>query len=413
MLGCLQPRKAQSLTVSRTVKLASYYYNFFYGVHLRKPRLMWRIAKNYTAIMLKKAMPLRYIDACVTLSCNIRCDHCFAENFKANGRQELSRSEWRNIVDQCHELGNLAIGFTGGEPLLYGQLEDLISQCRPWETLILVSTNGMYLTAARARSLYRAGVDVAQVSVESIDPDEHNEFRHDSQAFGKTMQGIRNAVAAGIKVAVVPTVSHLNVRSAGFLGLLEWAYRKRLMVNLALATPMGNWNARMDVLLTEEDFTVIDELVARYPNVRRDFETNYFRRGCGAATEKLYFTPYGDVLSCPYMHISFGNVRDRAVADLRRDMLSTRELAGYHPKCLVAEDSLFIENRLSKAFHRTNGLAPWEEVFGEAPSQPSPHPQPRPPLDHELAAAADVPPVFATRSRPASSTEAAPVTCGR
>lgn len=374
---------------------------------------MWRIAKNYTGIILGKAMPLRYIDACVTLSCNIRCDHCFAENFKADGRQELTHGEWRNVIDQCYELGNLAIGFTGGEPLLYGRLEDLIRQCRPSETLILISTNGMYLTAERARSLYKAGVDAAQVSVESINPDEHNEFRHDSQAFDKTMRGIRNAIATGIKVAVVPTVSHLNVRSAGFLDLLEWAYRKRLMVNLALATPMGNWNARRDVLLTEEDFTVIDGLVAKYPNVRRDFETNYFHRGCGAAVEKLYFTPYGDALSCPYMHISFGNVRDKAVADLRRDMLSTRELAGYHPKCLVAEDRSFIENRLSKAFHRTNGLVPWKEVFGDTDSQPSVRPKPQPPLHQELSAAADLGRVLPTASHCATPTEAVPVTCGR
>lgn len=344
------------------MKLSSYYYNIKYALYARKPRLALRIAKNYYEIIFRKKRPLRYIDACVNLTCNLKCDHCFATNFKDNEKKELSKDEWINVFDQCHKLGNIVIGFTGGEPLLYEGLEDLIRCANPFETLISISTNGMLLTPERTKSLYEAGADAVQISIESFHPDEHNLFRKDKDAFKKSMEGIQNALAAGLKVSVVPTVSRHNVYSKGFLALLEWAYQRKLLINMALATPMGRWNSRMDVLLKKEDFDFIDKLVKKYPNVRRDFETNYFIRGCGAATEKLYFTPFGDVFPCPYMHISFGNAREMRVTDIRANMFSIKELKKYHPKCLVAEDKAFINGPLSNVFKRGKVIH-WKDVF--------------------------------------------------
>jgi MoaA/NifB/PqqE/SkfB family radical SAM enzyme len=345
------------------MKFQSFYYNFLYGVQLRKPRLAWRMLMNYAGILLGNKTPLRYVDICMDLKCNLTCKHCFAENFKTDQKLPLSDEEWRGVFDQCHELGNLALAFTGGEPLLRRDLENLVRKTRVNESLIVVCTNGMLITKERAQSLYRAGVDVFQVSVESMIPEEHNEFRENKQAWRKTMEGITNALEAGIKVAIVPTVSHANVRTEGFLNLLEWAHKKKLMVNLALATPMGAWNARKDILLTEDDIQFVNELVMKYPHVRRDFETNYFHRGCGAAKEKLYVTVFGDVLACPYMHISFGNVRDLTIAEIRERMLSVDKLNSYYPQCLVAEDHQFIEGPLAKLFDKDDKVVDWKDVF--------------------------------------------------
>ena len=345
------------------MKFGRFYYNFKYGIHFRKHELVYRTIKNMLAVHLGKATPLRYLDACVTLDCNLHCEHCFAEDFKNGSNPLLSPDEWQDVVEQCYKLGNLAVGFTGGEPLMRPDLEELIARCRPRQTLIIVCTNGHLLTPERARSLYAAGVDCVQVSIESMDPDTHNQFRRTDDGHRQTMQAIENAIAAGIKPTIVPCVSHMNVHSKGFLDLLAWSHKKGLMTNLALATPTGSWNGRTDVLLTQEDADFIDKLVARYPNVRRDFETNYAKNGCGAATEKLYITAHGDVLCCPYMHISFGNVRELDVASIRRNMLSVRKLQGYYPRCLMAEDLEFMEGPLARTFNKKVKPVDWKEVF--------------------------------------------------
>jgi len=66
------------------MSFSSYYYNFVYGVHVRKPRLTWRIANNYMKILLGRQVLLRYVDVNVDLKCNLTCQHCFAENFKVD-----------------------------------------------------------------------------------------------------------------------------------------------------------------------------------------------------------------------------------------------------------------------------------------------------------------------------------------
>lgn len=345
------------------MKLASYYYNFLYGVHLRKPRLIARMVKNYVDILVKRETPLRYVDICREIDCNLTCKHCFAEGFRDENKTQLTDDEWVSVFDQCRELGNLALAFTGGEPLLDKNLEDVIRLARPEETLILVCTNGMSVTEERARSLYRAGVDAVQISIESILPDEHNAFRQHNSAWQKAMEGIDNALAAGIRVSVVPTVSHMNINEKGFLDLLEWGHKKKLLINLALASPMGAWSGRRDILLTKDDFRTLDGLAKKFPNVRRDFETNYVHRGCGAATEKLYVTPYGEVLACPYMHITFGNIREQSVREIRERMLSIDKLQGYYPKCLVAEDHEFIEGPLSQTFGGDGKVVDWRSAF--------------------------------------------------
>ncbi|KAF0242087.1 MAG: radical SAM [Planctomycetota bacterium] len=185
-------------------------------------------------------------------------------------------------------------------------------------------------------------------------------------AFAATQRSFDIAREAGLLVAAVPTVSHRNLRTEGFRALVEWARREDILVNLSMASPVGNWAGNEDCLLTPDDLAFLNDLVARTPHVRRDFETNFWQLGCGAATEKLYFTPFGDVVPCPYMHISFGNVRQTPVREIREKMLANRFLRGFAPACLVAEPGEFLDRYLPKELLQDRPLPTAEEVFRAA-----------------------------------------------
>lgn len=344
------------------MKLARFLYNFRYGFNPRKPRLLARAARSYLSI-LRGGEPLRYMDLNVGLACNLRCEHCFSENFKRDGAVEMTDAEWRRVIDECAALGMIAIGFTGGEPLAYKRIYDLIELSDPGRFVIIVCTNGVLLTPDAARRLKRAGVDVVQISVESALPEEHDRFRGRDGAHAATLRAVDAALDAGLKVTAVPTVSRGTIRTEGFRRLVSWSSRKGILLNLSLAAPVGPWAGDAGVLMTADDRRDLDRLVASTRHVRRDFETNYLRQGCGAANEKLYFTPYGDVLACPYMHISFGNVRSDPVAEIRRRMLQNRYLRGYHPRCLVAEDAEFIERFMPREMLKGGPLPLAEAVF--------------------------------------------------
>lgn len=364
------------------MKWARFYYNLKYGLPLRKPRLALRVAKAYADLLMGRRIPLRYTDLCVNLNCNLNCVHCFRTNFQKDSVEEspLSVAEWGNVIDQLMELGNIAVGFTGGEPLANPELDDLIRVAHPERMIIIVNTNGTLLTPKRARELYDLGVDVLQISLDSGVPEEHDEFRRMKGAFEKALRGVEVALAAGLKVNIAPTVSHLNLHTEGFRRLVELSREKGTLLNLSLAAPAGNWNGQMDILLTPEDSAELNRLTRREAHVRRDFETNYMKQGCGAAKEKLYITPYGDVVPCPYMHISFGNTRKDPLATIRDRMLGLDEFKTYIPNCLVAENRPFIEGPMSKTWEGPTPT-PWTKAFPQKdvalPSSniPDPHPE--------------------------------------
>ncbi|CAG0970335.1 Antilisterial bacteriocin subtilosin biosynthesis protein AlbA [Myxococcaceae bacterium] len=347
------------------MKISRFRYNFRYSFNPRKPRLQWRIARAYLDLFSGRRHPLRYVDVNVGLACNLRCEHCFAENFHHRAAKELSNEEWASVISQAKDLGAIALGFTGGEPLAYSRLYDLIRLARPEEMLIIVCTNGTLLTPKKARELRHVGVDIVQMSVDSGDAEEHDRFRGREGAFEKTREAFRIAREAGLKVAAVPTVSHQNLHTEGFRRLIDWAEQEDILVNLSMAAPVGEWADNRDCLLTPEDLAELNRLVSTKAHVRRDFETNYWKQGCGAAIEKLYVTPFGDVIPCPYMHISFGNVREAPLAAIRQKMCSNSYLKGFHPRCLTAEDEEFIDKHLPRQYLKGGALPRSEEIFGE------------------------------------------------
>jgi MoaA/NifB/PqqE/SkfB family radical SAM enzyme len=338
-------------------------YNFRYAVHWRKPKLTLRIIKNFIDHLVFRKQPLRYIDVNIGLACNLKCSYCFSENFKYKGAKELSVEEWKDTIEQCIDLGAMAIGFTGGEPLVYPKLFDIIKASHPEKMLIIICTNGLLLTPDQAKKLYDAGVDIVQMSMDSGSAEDHDAFAAQQGAFEKAKQAFDIGREAGLDVAAVPTVSHYNMRSEGFKKLVEWSQKENILVNLSMAAPVGGWAGNEECLLDKEDIEYLNHLVKTTPNIRRDFETNYYHMGCGASTEKLYFTPYGDVIPCPYMHIAFGNVRELSVKEIRDKMLDNKYLTGFHPICLVAEDREFIRKYLPQELLKDTPLPRSEDVF--------------------------------------------------
>ena len=369
--------------------LANLYYNVRYAARCRKPKLIARLSANVIRAAAWRQSIMRYVDVCVSTRCNLSCVHCFATTFERPGQPVLSLDEWHDIAIQCMRLGCVSFGVTGGEPLLHENLIPLVKHLVPEHNLITVNTNGTLLTDYLAGELYHAGVDVLQFSMDSAVPEEHNNFRRAAGAHQALMRAIDMAVSHRLKVTLVCTVSHQSIMTKGVRELVDFARQRGFLLIISRAVPAGRWRHNLDVLLTDQDRRYLYDLVRRYPHVRTDMDSNYCRYGCSAATEKLYFTPYGDVIPCPFMHITFGNTRKDTVAQIRTRMLSLSRMNSYSHQCLVAEDHDFINNILSKTF-AADGLVDWRECFGSSDSSgacPPDQPHHKPQQEKELVTA--------------------------
>ena len=144
---------------------------------------------------------LRGIRISLTDRCNFDCVYCHNEGLGdtrgplAPRDQEMGTEDVVRLLEVCAELGVEEAKFTGGEPMLRDDLEEIVRRT-PESITTSLTTNGTYL-ADRAEALCEAGLARVNVSQDALHPEE---FRALTQATGyeAVIEGVLGAVAAGL-----------------------------------------------------------------------------------------------------------------------------------------------------------------------------------------------------------------------
>ena len=244
----------------------------------------------------------------------------------------------------------LSWNITGGEPLIVEWLDELIPILEPQNHFIAIQTNCSLLTEDRAMQLSKLGVNCITTSLDSFIPAEHDKFRKFENSYQKVLQGIKNARKAGMQTLVGIIVTHQNLRSKSFTDLIELINRMGAICLFNLAVPCGKWKNNHDMILRGDDRQYLEKIMERYPMTSTDHEVGRNALGCPAGMEKIYITPYGEVTPCPFIHISFGNVREQPLREIINNMREIKEFSEYQNICIAAEDRLFHKNVFSKIY---------------------------------------------------------------
>ncbi len=101
--------------------------------------------------------------------CNIDCGYC-NEYDKVSPPVPYEVMSAR--IDQLAALGTSVVAFSGGEPMLHPQLDDLIRRIRRRGMMAGLITNGYFLVEKRINELNEAGLDYLQISIDNVIPDE-------------------------------------------------------------------------------------------------------------------------------------------------------------------------------------------------------------------------------------------------
>ena len=112
----------------------------------------------------------------VTGRCQCACPHCSA-TMGPERRSEMTTGELRRVVAEALDLGVQVVTFTGGEPLLRDDLEEVVASVPREQAVTLAFTNALLLDTRRARSLKQAGLFGIHISLDSPDPAEHDRLR--------------------------------------------------------------------------------------------------------------------------------------------------------------------------------------------------------------------------------------------
>ena len=140
-------------------------------------------------------------------NCNQKCLHCYASGEKVSSYPELSTSEWKKIIDKLKKARVPAITFTGGEATVRSDLVELVEYSKWFVTRL--NTNGILLTEKLAKQLYDASLDSVQITLYSSDKEIHNKLVG-ADKFDDTVNGIKNAIKAGLDVSINTPLCSLN-----------------------------------------------------------------------------------------------------------------------------------------------------------------------------------------------------------
>ena len=101
--------------------------------------------------------------------CNIDCGYC---NEYDKVSPPVPTDVMKRRIDKLAGLGTSVVAFSGGEPMLHPDLDDLIRHIRAAGMMAGLITNGYFLVPKRIQALNEAGLDFLQISVDNVEPDE-------------------------------------------------------------------------------------------------------------------------------------------------------------------------------------------------------------------------------------------------
>jgi cyclic pyranopterin phosphate synthase len=193
----------------------------------------------------------------LTSACNLACQYCSA------GEQQ----------DACHIEAGFAVALvrwlsrrhgvrhvrlTGGEPLLYPQLLELVAALSALGNLdeITLTTNGQAL-AGYADRLRRAGLARINISLDTLDTERFGRLTRGG-SIAHTLRGIEAAIEAGLMPVRLNVVVQRGFNDNEVCRIAEWGFARHCTVRFLEAMPIGPMLGKLD-----EQFVPASEILAR------------------------------------------------------------------------------------------------------------------------------------------------------
>lgn len=146
----------------------------------------------------------------LTYRCLLKCVHCSSEAC-FEGMPEMSYQDADRIVRQAILMGVKSIAFSGGEPLLWGNLTNLIQICNEAKVAVTVYTSGVHSKSnAIIKEFKNAGLKRIVFSLYAATPTKHDAITLIDQSHEQTITAIELSKSLGLKTELhfVPMASN-------------------------------------------------------------------------------------------------------------------------------------------------------------------------------------------------------------
>jgi MoaA/NifB/PqqE/SkfB family radical SAM enzyme len=292
-----------------------------------------RSAREFLRGLLDTSHPL-LVQMIPIRRCNIDCGYC---NEYDKVSPPIPADTLRRRIDKLAEFGTSVVAFSGGEPMLHPDLDDLIRHIRRHGMMAGLITNGYFLVPKRIEQLNDAGLDFLQISIDNVEPDEVS--KKSLRVLDKKLQHLRDHAAfdvninsvlgGGIKNPDDARTINQRARALGFStsigiihdgeGLLKpLGSKERQVYDEVSADISGPWQV----------FKNLYSGITNFQEKLADGQPNEWR--CRAGARYLYICENGLVHYCSQQRgIPGVSLESYTIDDIRREFLTSKWCAPY------------------------------------------------------------------------------------
>ena len=267
----------------------------------------------------------------LTHRCPLQCPYCSNPLQLEQAANELTTAQWSEVMEQAVAMGILQVHFSGGEPALRRDLEDLVEKAESLGLYSNLITSGVGIDDERVGRLAARGLKHVQISVQDSVEDNANRIGGHRDGFARKMAAAKAVRAHGLPLTINAPIHKMNVEhlpsiidlavavgasrmEVAHVQYYGWAYHNR--ASLMPKREQLEWATGVveDARRRLQGVMVIDYVVPDY----------YARRpkACmgGWARQFLNVTPSGKVLPChaaeSITSLRFDNVKERSLKDI-------------------------------------------------------------------------------------------------
>jgi len=279
----------------------------------------------------------------LTYRCPLQCPYCSNPVDFARRGDELSTADWMRVLSEARQLGAMQLGFSGGEPLLRHDLEDLIREARRLGYYSNLITSGVGMDEERVARFKQAGLDHIQVSFQASSEDLNN-FLGGTASFQHKLDMARAVKAQGYPMVLNIVIHRQNIDQIEDI-IRMTIDLKADFVELASTQYYGWSKLNLDALLpTREQLRAAEAVAKRYQQQMKDqmkiiyVVPDYYEerpKACMNGWGSIFLTiaPDGTALPCHAARqlpgLNFPNVRDYSIEDIWSNSPAFKHFRGF------------------------------------------------------------------------------------
>jgi len=266
----------------------------------------------------------------LTYRCPLQCPYCSNPVDISRYNNELSTDEWLKVLRDARSMGAMQLGFSGGEPLVRRDLEELVTEARRLGYYSNLITSGVGMDADRVAAFREAGLDHIQISFQASSQD-LNDFLGGTSSFEHKRAMARAVKAQGYPMVLNVVLHRRNIDAIEDI-ILMCRELQADFVELASTQYYGWSRINLDALLpTREQLTRAEAVARKYQAQFKDemkviyVVPDYFEerpKACMNGWGSIFLTiaPDGSALPChaaaSLPGMSFPNVKDLSIKEI-------------------------------------------------------------------------------------------------